>query len=68
MSTEHYVTVVLSEGLRTWFAGEAAAHGKTVSEEVQIAVEAYADSMRIQHRQDDVAYDRMGTPRKDRMY
>ena len=63
---QHSIPITLSEPLRQGFADHDAAQGKTMSEAVQVAVECYADSMQDQQRRDDVAYDRLQVPKKDR--
>lgn len=62
------VTIPLTHGLRAWFVRHAEELGLTVEATVQMAVEVYADSMRVQRRRDDADYDRMGVPRQDRHY
>ena len=66
--TAYQVTVSLTDSLHRWFVRHAEADGKTLQESVQMAVECYADSIRIDRRRDDEAYDRMGVPQKDRVY
>lgn len=68
-SGERYpFTVMLSHGMRAWFAQHGKEYGMSVEAAVQMGVECYADSLRIQRRRDDVFYDRLRVPKKDRCY
>lgn len=64
----HCFTVQLSDGMRDWFAQHARENGMSLPEAVQMGVECYSDSLRIQRRRDDVDFDRLQVPRKDRCY
>lgn len=64
----HRFIVQLSDGMRNWFAQHARENSMSLNDAVQMGVECYSDSLRIQRRRDDVAFDRLQVPQKDRCY